>query len=38
MNQNPYKVLNLQDDSSYEEIKERYLHLSKNLHPDKQPL
>jgi DnaJ-class molecular chaperone len=38
MNQNPYSILNISEDATYEEIKDSYLHLSRNLHPDKQPL
>lgn len=38
MNQNPYHILHLDEDATYEEIRERYKHLTKNLHPDKQPL
>jgi len=38
MSKNPYEILHLDEDASFNEIKERYLHLQKNLHPDKQPL
>ena len=35
---NPYEILHLGEDASYSEIKERYRHLTRYLHPDKQPL
>lgn len=38
MSRNPYEILHLEEDASYDEIKERYRHLTKNLHPDKQSL
>ena len=38
MSKNPYQILHLEEDASYEEIKERYRHLTRSLHPDKQPL
>ena len=38
MSKNPYEILHLEEDASYDEIKERYRHLTRNLHPDKQPL
>ena len=38
MNKDPYKVLELPEDASFDQIKDRYRHLSKLLHPDKQPL
>ncbi len=38
MSRSPYEILHLEEDATYDEIKERYRHLTKNLHPDKQPL
>jgi DnaJ-class molecular chaperone len=38
MNKNPYSILNISEDASKDEIKNSYIHLSRNLHPDKQPL
>ena len=38
MSKDPYKVLELPEEASFEQIKDRYRHLSKHLHPDKQPL
>ena len=38
MSKNPYEILQLEEDATYDEIKERYRHLTRNLHPDKQPL
>lgn len=38
MNNNPYEILHLSEDATYDEIKERYRHLTIHLHPDKQPL
>ena len=37
MIRNPYEVLHLSEEASYEEIKSRYKHLTKLIHPDKQP-
>ena len=34
---NPYNILHLHEDCTYEELKDRYRHLSRALHPDKQP-
>lgn len=34
----PYRVLELPEEATFEQIKDRYRHLSKFLHPDKQPL
>jgi DnaJ-class molecular chaperone len=38
MSKNPYEILHLEEDATYDEIKERYRHLTRSLHPDKQPL
>lgn len=38
MSNNPYEILHLEEDATYDEIKERYRHLTRSLHPDKQPL
>ena len=38
MSKDPFKVLELPEDATFENIKDRYRHLSKFLHPDKQPL
>ena len=38
MEYNPYEILQLPQDATIDEIKERYRHLSLHLHPDKQPL
>jgi DnaJ homolog subfamily C member 9 len=38
MSINPYEILHLEEDATYDEIKERYRHLTRSLHPDKQPL
>lgn len=38
MSKNPYEILHLEEDASYEDIKERYRHLTRTLHPDKQPV
>ena len=38
MNNNPYQILHLDEDATYEEIKERYRQLTRYLHPDKQPI
>ena len=36
-NLNPYHVLQIDETASYEEVRERFLMLSKTFHPDKQP-
>lgn len=38
MNKNPYEILHLEEDASYDDIKDRYRHLTRTLHPDKQPV
>jgi len=36
-NLNPYHVLQIDETAACEEVRERYLTLSKTFHPDKQP-
>ena len=35
---NPYSILHLPEEATFEEIKNKYKHLSMGLHPDKQVL